>query len=78
LGIALGIRDFAPARRTLREIGIIQWSQETNEMFSGGRLAQAAYRVYAEQIKQAVTRGIAGEKTTASNVEGNCASTFGQ
>ena len=77
-GIALGIHDFAPGRRTLREIGIVQWSQEINEMFRGSRLAQAAYRVYAEQIKQAVNRGIAGEKTTASNVDGNCASTFGQ
>jgi hypothetical protein len=77
-GIALGIHDFAPNRRTLREIGIVQWSQEINEMFRGGRLAQAAYRVYAEQIKQAVNRGIAGEKTTAANVDGNCASTFGQ
>jgi hypothetical protein len=47
-------------------------------MFRGGRLAQTAYRVYAEQIKQAVNRGIAGEKTTASHVDGNCASTFGQ
>ena len=28
-GIALGIHDFAPARRTLREIGIVQWSRET-------------------------------------------------
>ncbi len=77
-GIALGIHDFAPGRRTLREIGIVQWSQEINEMFRGSRLAQAAYRVYAEQIKKAVNRGIAGEKTTASNVDGNCAATFGQ
>ena len=77
-GIALGIHDFAPGRRTLREIGIVQWSRETNDMFRGGRLAQAAYRVYAEQIKQAVNRGLAGEKTTAINVDGNCASTFGQ
>jgi hypothetical protein len=77
-GIALGIHDFATTRKTLREIGVVQWSQEINEMFGGGRLAQAAYRVYAEQIKQAVNRGIAGEKTTAMNVDGNCASTFGQ
>ena len=77
-GIALGIHDFAPGRRTLREIGIVQWSQEINEMFGGSRLAQAAYRLYAEQIKEAVNRGIAGEKTTASNVDGNCSATFGQ
>ena len=77
-GIALGIHDFAPGRHTLREIGIVQWGQEINEMFRGGRLAQAAYRVYAEQIKQAVNQGIAGQKTTAANVDGNCASTFGQ
>jgi hypothetical protein len=77
-GIALGIHDFAPGRKSLREIGIVQWSQEINEMFRGGRLAQSAYRVYAEQIKQAVNQGIAGQHTAASNVDGNCASTFGQ
>jgi len=77
-GIALGIHDFAPARKTLREIGIVQWNKEINEMFGGSRLGQAAYRVFAEQIKQAVNKGIAGQKTTASDVDGNCSSTFGQ
>jgi hypothetical protein len=77
-GIALGIHDFAPSRRALREIGIVQWGQEINEMFRGSRLAQAAYGVYAEQIRQAVNRGIAGERTTASHVDGNCSSTFSQ
>lgn len=77
-GIALGIHDFAPARKALREIGIVQWSKEIDEMFRGSRLAQAAYRVYAEQIRQAVNRGMAGEKTTAGHVDGNCSSTFGQ
>jgi hypothetical protein len=77
-GIALGIHDFAPARKSLREIGIVQWNQEINEMFRGSRLAQAAYRVYAEQIKQAVNQGLAGQQTTASHVDGNCGSTFGQ
>jgi hypothetical protein len=77
-GIALGIHDFAPSRRTLREIGIVQWSQEINEMFPGSRLAQAAYRIYAEQIKQAVNRGLAGERTKASDIDGNCSATFGQ
>jgi hypothetical protein len=77
-GIALGIRDFAPRRRTLREIGIVQWNKEINEMFRGSRLAQSAYRVYADQIKQAVSKGIAGEHTTTADVDGNCAATFGQ
>ena len=77
-GIALGIRDFAPLRRSVREIGIVQWSKETTEMFQGGRLAQAAYRLYAEQIKHAVTKGLAGAKTTASDVDRNCAATFGE
>ena len=76
-GIALGIRDFAPARRAIREIGIVQWNREIAGMFGGGRLAQAAYRVYAEQIKRAVNKGIAGEKITAGDVDGNCAATFG-
>lgn len=77
-GIALGIRDFAPGRRSLREIGIVQWNREINEMFRGSRLAQSAYRVYAEQIKRAVNKGISGERTTATDVDGNCAATFGQ
>ena len=76
-GIALGIHDFVPGRRTLREIGIVQWDQEISQMFNSGRLAQTAYRLYAEQIKQAVHKGIAGEKTTASDIGGNCSATFG-
>ena len=76
-GIALGIRDFAPGHRTLREIGIVQWDMEINQMFNSSRLAQTAYRLYAEQIKQVVNKGIAGQKTTAGDIGGNCAATFG-
>ena len=75
-GIALGIHDFARSRRTLREIGIVQWDREISEMFGGGRAAQAAYRLYAEQIKMALNKGMAGEKTTPSDVDGNCSVTF--
>jgi hypothetical protein len=75
-GIALGIHDFAPSRRGVREIGIVQWDREISDMFSGSRTAQAAYRIYADQIKQAVTKGLAGERTTASDVDGSCAATF--
>jgi hypothetical protein len=75
-GIALGIRDFAPSRRALREIGIVQWNKEINDMFRGSRLAQSAYRLYAEQIKLAVNKGLAGQHTTAADVDGNCAATF--
>lgn len=76
-GIALGIHDFVPTRRSLREIGIVQWDREIKQMFNSGRLAQTAYRLYAEQIKQAVNKGIAGEKTTAGDIGGNCSATFG-
>jgi hypothetical protein len=76
-GIALGIHDFAPLRRALREIGIVQWNAEISQMFSGSRLAQTAYRLYADQIKQAVNKGMAGQKTTASDVGGSCSATFG-
>ena len=77
-GIALGIHDFAGSRRNIREIGIIQWDQELEEMFSlpkGTRLAQTAqnaYRLYADQTKLALTKGLAGEKTTSSDVDGSC------
>ncbi len=77
-GIALGIHDFAPSRRNIREIGIIQYDKELEEMFSlpkGTRLAQTAqnvYRVYAEQIKLAMQKGLAGEKTTSTDVDGSC------
>jgi hypothetical protein len=79
-GIALGIHDFASSRRNLREIGIIHWDQELEEMFSlpkGTRLAQTAqnaYRTYSDQIKLALRRGLAGEKTTSTDIEGGCTS----
>jgi hypothetical protein len=77
-GIALGIHDFAASRRNLREIGIIQWDRELDVMFkvpSGSRaaaIAQAAYGAFAEQVKEAFRRGLAGEKTTTSDVKGSC------
>ena len=77
-GIALGIHDFAPARRSIGEIGIIQWDREIEEMFSlpkGTRLAQTArnvYRTYADQVKLAMNKGLAGEKTTSSDIDGSC------
>lgn len=75
-GIALGIHDFAPGRKSLREIGIVQWDKEITDMFGGGRIAQAAYRLFAEQVKAALNKGIAGQKTTPGDVDGNCAATF--
>ncbi len=75
-GIALGIHDFAATRHAVQEIGIVQWDQDITDMFRGGRLAQTAYRQYAEQIKRAVSKGIAGEKTAAADVEGNCTAIF--
>lgn len=77
-GIALGIHDFAAGRRSLREIGLVQWDQEIARMFkvpSGSRAAksaQSAYLVYADQVKQAFRNGLAGEKTTSSDVSGSC------
>ena len=77
-GIALGIHDFAESRRNLREIGVVQWDQELDRMFkvpAGGRAAQsaqAAYRTYAEQVSAAFRRGLAGEKTTSSEISGSC------
>jgi hypothetical protein len=81
-GIALGIHDFAPNRRSLREIGVIQWDRELDEMFSlprGTRLAQTAqnaYRQYADQVKTAFNKGLAGEKTTPADVDGACSAIF--
>jgi len=77
-GIALGIHDFAPRRKSLREIGLIQWDQEINGMFKvpagsrAERTAQAAYRAYADQIKAAFQNGLAGQKTTSSDIGGTC------
>jgi hypothetical protein len=81
-GIALGIHDFAPGRRQIQEIGIIQWDQELVEMFglrAGTTItgaAQNAYRTYSQQIALALRRGVAGEKTTASNIDGSCTAIF--
>jgi len=77
-GIALGIHDYAASRRSLREIGIVQWDREIDVMFkvpAGGRAAQsaeAAYRTYAEQVSGALRRGLAGEKTISSDISGSC------
>jgi len=77
-GVALGMHDFAASRRNLREIGVVQWDRELDVMFkvpSGSRAAasaQTAYRAYAEQVREAFRRGLAGQKTTASDVKGSC------
>jgi hypothetical protein len=81
-GIALGFHDYARNRRNIREIGLVQWEQEITDMFSvpaGSRAAesaQRAYRTYADQIKVALNKGLAGQHTTASDVDGNCNTTF--
>jgi hypothetical protein len=81
-GIALGYHDFAPGRRNIREIGMVQWDQEVFGMFSvasgsqAAASAQRAYRTYAEQIKVALRKGLAGEKTTPGDIDGNCNTTF--
>jgi hypothetical protein len=78
-GLALGIHDFAPARRTMREIGIVQWSREITDMFglpNASKIAQSSYRIYAEQVAAAWRKGLQGEKTTAGDAGGNCALTF--
>lgn len=75
-GIALGIHDFAASRKTLREIGIVQWDKEITDMFGSGRVAQAAYRLYADQIKTALNKGMAGQKTGPGDVDGNCTATL--
>lgn len=77
-GIALGIHDFAARRRNLREIGVVQWDRELAGMFSApagtsaARTAQTAYRAYAGQIKDVFQKGLAGQKITASDLQGNC------
>ena len=77
-GIALGIHDFAARRRTLSEIGIVQWDQEIVDMFKvptgsrAERSAQIAYRAYSEQVAAALRRGLAGQKTTPTDLNGSC------
>lgn len=81
-GIALGIHDFVPRRRSLRELGVIQFDQEIIEMFSlpkGSRVAQTAqniYRAFADQAKAAFRKGLDGQKTTAADVDGSCNAIF--
>jgi hypothetical protein len=76
--IALGIHDFAANRRNLREVGLVQWERELDLMFKvppdsrAAASAQAAYRLYAEQVREAFRRGLAGERTTAAHVKGSC------
>jgi hypothetical protein len=81
-GIALGIHDFAAGRRSLREVGVVQWDQEIVGMFKvpegdrAAKSAQQAYQAYGEQIKRAFRKGLAGEKTTANDVNGSCNAIF--
>jgi hypothetical protein len=81
-GIALGFHDFAANRRNIREIGMVQWDQEISDMFSVPRgspaaaSAQRAYQTYADQVKVAFRKGLAGEHTLASDVDGYCTTTF--
>jgi hypothetical protein len=80
-GIALGIHDFAPNRRSLREIGIVQWDRELVDMFGlpQRRLAptaRSAYQTYADQIADAMRHGLAGGRTTANDTGGQCSAIF--
>ena len=78
-GIALGVHDYSARRRNIRELGIVQWDREITDMFNatgGSRLAQAAYSAYAEQIKLALRKGLAGEKIAPVDIDGNCSATF--
>jgi hypothetical protein len=81
-GIALGFRDYAANRRNIREIGLVQWDQEITDMFSvpaGSRAAESArraYLIYADQIKLALEKGLAGQHMTPSDLNGNCNTTF--
>ena len=76
-GIAFGIHDFAPSRRSMREIGVHSMGSRVSEMFSlpkGTRLAQTAqnaYRLYADQVKLALRKGLAGEKTLPADLDGS-------
>lgn len=81
-GIALGFHDYAVNHRNIRELGIVQWEQEITDMFSapaGSRQAesaQRAYRTYADQVRLAFNKGIAGQHTAPSDIDGNCNTTF--
>jgi hypothetical protein len=80
-GMALGVHDFSRSRRNIREIGIIQWDQELAEMFAMPKgaarsFAQDAYQLYADQIKLALRKGLAGERTTASDIDSSCSAIF--
>jgi hypothetical protein len=76
--LALGIHDFSPMRKNLREVGILQWDREITGMFDpgGSRIMRTAYETYAGQIAAALRKGLGGEKTTAQDVGGSCAATF--
>ena len=81
-GIALGFHDYAANRRNIREIGLVQWEQEITDMFSvpaGSRAAESArraYLIYADQIRLALEKGLAGQHMTPSDLNGACNTTF--
>jgi hypothetical protein len=57
---------------------VVQWDQEVSGMFtvpagsSAEKLAQLAYRGYAEQVQEAFRKGLSGQKTTSSDLKGSC------
>ena len=81
-GIALGFHDYAANRRGIREIGLVQWDQEITDMFGvpagskAAESAQRAYLTYADQIKLALNKGLAGQHMTPNDLNGNCNTTF--
>ena len=81
-GIALGFHDYAPNRRNIREIGLVQWEQEITDMFTvpagspAAESAQRAYLTYADQIRLALNKGLAGQHMTPSDMNGSCNTTF--
>jgi hypothetical protein len=81
-GIALGFHDFAANRRNIREIGIVHGTRRSRTCSASLREAprprapQRAYQTYADQVKVAFRKGLAGEHTLPSDVDGYCTETF--
>lgn len=73
-GIALGISDFAPSRRSILEIGVVQWDRDIERMFRPPqgttdvrekKLLEVEYTKYATRVKDVIARKLNGDPKDA-------------
>jgi hypothetical protein len=76
-GIALGISQFMPERRSIEEIGVIQWDKDIERLFrpptnsskEDVATLKEEYAKYAQNSVETMKRALAGQVTTAEQLK---------